>query len=160
MMMNGYVAPTATSGPVYPTTLSLGLPTLPADDKHKIKDRWDEKREKKLQTAYNEIMKDQFMSVAEVKACLLEMGYDLNDQQCLSFLYTIDKNRDGRISWEEFRDGVKQLVTMYAQNGKGAKDGKKGKDGKDKDKKDKDKKDGKDKDKKDKDKKDKDKKKK
>jgi len=66
-------------------------------------------------------MKDQYMSVAEVKQCLAGMGYNLDDQQCLSFLYTIDKNRDGRISWEEFRDGVKQLVTMYAQNGKGDK---------------------------------------
>jgi len=134
--MNGYVAPTATSGPVYPPTLALGLPTLAGSDKHKIKSEWNEKREKKLRSAYNEIMKDQYMSVAEVRKCLLEMGYDLNDQQCLCFLYTIDKNRDGRISWEEFRDGVKQLVTSFAKNGKK------------KDKKDKDKKDKKDKDKK------------
>jgi len=145
--MNGYVPPTASSGPVYPSTLQLGLPTLPASDKHKIKGDWNEKREKKLHTAYNEIMKDQYMSVAEVKQCLLEMGYDLNDQQCLSFLYTIDKNRDGRISWEEFRDGVKELVTKYAKNGKGKKDKKDKDKGKDKDK---EKKDKKDKDKKDK----------
>ena len=123
--MQGYVPPTATSRPVYPPTLQLGLPTLAADGKHKIKDKWSEKREKKLHKAYVEIMRDQYMSVAEVKHVLEKMGYILNDQQCLCFLYTIDTNRDGHISWEEFRDGVRQLVAVYAKNGKKKKDKKK-----------------------------------
>ena len=126
------------------SALQLGLPTLPANDKHKMKDKWSEKREKKLRANYDEIMKDQYMSVAEVKSCLGQMGYALDDQQCLSFLYTIDKNRDGRISWEEFRDGVKELVTRYAQNGKDKK-GKDKKDKKDKEKKEKEEKEKKDK---------------
>jgi len=161
-MISGYTPAKDGAAPVYPPDLVPGLPTLAGDDKHKIKDKWDEKREKKLRTAYDEIMKDQYMSVAEVKACLSQLGYELDEKQCLSFLYTIDKNRDGRISWEEFRDGVKALVSRYAKNGTSK--GKKDKDKKDKDKKDKDKdhkdkdKDHKDKDKKDKDKKDKDKK--
>jgi len=159
--MSGYVPPQNGQAPVYPSTLVPGLPTLPADDKHKIKDKWDEKREGKLRAAYDEIMKDQYMSVAEVKSCLAQLGYNLDDQQCLAFLYTIDKNRDGRISWEEFRDGVKELVTRYAKNGtcKEGKD-KKGKDKDGKDKKGKEDKDKKGKEGKDKDKKDKDKKKK
>jgi len=158
--MNGYVPPKDGSAPVYPPELVPGLPTLPANDKHKIKDKWDEKREKKLRTAYDEIMKDKYMSVAEVKDCLAQLGYNLEDQQCLAFLYTIDKNKDGQISWEEFRDGVKELVSRYAKNGesKKSKDKKKDKEGKDKegkDKKDKEGKDKKDKEGKDKDKKDK-----
>ena len=107
------------------TALQLGLPTLAEDKQYKMKSKWNEKREKKLRKAYDEIMKDQYMSVAEVKKCLGAMGYILNDQQCLCFLYTIDTNRDGHIQWEEFRDGVKQLVTTFAKNGKKQKKDKK-----------------------------------
>ena len=107
------------------TALHLGLPTLAEDKQYKMKSKWNEKREKKLRKAYDEIMKDQYMSVAEVKECLGAMGYILDDMQCLSFLYTIDTNRDGHIQWEEFRDGVKQLVTTFAKNGKKQKKDKK-----------------------------------
>jgi len=72
------------------------------------------------------------VSPDEIQKCLKGFGYHLTEQEAHSFLQMIDKDRSGSISWEEFRDGVKQFVQTHPKT---ASPGKAKKDKKDKKKK-------------------------
>jgi len=62
------------------------------------------------------VKKDGVVSPDEVQKCLKGFGYALTVQDAQAFLQMIDKDRSGSISWEEFRDGVKQFVQTHPKN--------------------------------------------
>jgi len=53
------------------------------------------------------------LSPDEVQKCLKGFGYQLTIQDSQQFMQLIDRDRSGSISWDEFRDGVKQYVQTH-----------------------------------------------
>jgi Ca2+-binding EF-hand superfamily protein len=106
-----------------------------------IKAEWNAKREEKLFNEYKSyVKKDGVLSPDEVQKCIKGLGYNLTLQEAQGFMQMIDKDRSGSISWEEFRDGVKQFVQTHPKPpsaGKGDKKEKKEKKEKKGDKKEK-----------------------
>jgi len=71
------------------------------------------------------VKKDGVVSHDEIQKCLKGFGYYLSVPEAQAFLQMIDKDRSGSISWDEFRDGVRQFVQTHPKTavpGKGKKD--------------------------------------
>eukprot|EP00727_Mastigamoeba_balamuthi_P001272 m51a1_g11141 hypothetical protein (163) ;mRNA; r:201618-202366 len=113
MGIPGYVPPRPGVPPVYPGGIPQGMPMMAVGPGMYIKNNWSEKREKKLSKMFYKVNKDGRITPHEICKVLDEFGYKMNEQQGLQFLYMIDRNRDGVIQWEEFRDGVRSLVQSY-----------------------------------------------
>jgi len=48
-----------------------------------------------------------------MKKCLIKFGYLVNDMQAMQILYTLDTNRDGHISYQEFNAGIRQFAAVF-----------------------------------------------
>lgn len=79
---------------------------------------WSPKRQEKLRKIYREIVADGIITVKEIKKVLKKMGYYLDDQQAAQFLRTMDTNRDGRISYDEFFVAIKTFSIYYPKTPK------------------------------------------
>eukprot|EP01107_Rhizomastix_libera_P000900 TRINITY_DN116_c0_g1_i5.p1 TRINITY_DN116_c0_g1~~TRINITY_DN116_c0_g1_i5.p1 ORF type:complete len:167 (-),score=36.75 TRINITY_DN116_c0_g1_i5:120-620(-) len=109
----GYVPPMAGQRPVYPTGLVAQFPTMAVGPGMYIKQQWSDKREKKLYKIYHKAVKDGVITPKELKKCLIKFGYMVNDMQAMQILYTLDTNRDGHISYQEFNSGVKRFAAVF-----------------------------------------------
>jgi len=63
-------------------------------------------------------MADGHLSPKEVQNCLDGFGYKLSPQEAQAFLQRIDRNHNGIVSFEAFRDGVREYVTTAHKAGK------------------------------------------
>jgi hypothetical protein len=134
----GYVPPTGEKGPIYPSGLAMGYPSAPVGPGMDMKSSWTPRREKKLALLYKLYMTDGVLTPKELQDCLkryfdtsfflcficshfpfpfpfplLSFGYSLSDMQALQMVKTMDTNQDGHIDFEEFRVGMKELVTCF-----------------------------------------------
>ena len=114
--------------PIYPAGIVAGWPQVPIGANMYIKSTWSSKREKKLRELYHKYMKDGVLTPRELQKCLKKFGYAVSDQHALQVLYTLDTNRDGRVDYGEFSNGIHQFVMVYPRTRKLGK-GKKGKKG-------------------------------
>ena len=114
----GYVPGGKGTRPVYPAGMQRGYPQRVAGKGEKVKNKWNPKRERKLHGLYQSVMRDGCITVSEVQMVLHQFKYQVDQNEALQFLYTLDKNMDGIISWEEFRDGVRSFVQVYPKSSK------------------------------------------
>lgn len=83
-----------------------------------IKKEWSAKRQAKLTKMYREIVKDGKVTPKEIKKVLKKMGYYVDEQQATQFLFAMDTNRDGRISYSEFFAAMKTFSMSYPKTPK------------------------------------------
>eukprot|EP01105_Mastigella_eilhardi_P026535 TRINITY_DN772_c0_g2_i3.p1 TRINITY_DN772_c0_g2~~TRINITY_DN772_c0_g2_i3.p1 ORF type:complete len:209 (+),score=45.94 TRINITY_DN772_c0_g2_i3:65-691(+) len=74
---------------------------------------WTMKREMKLQRCYMEVVRDGVITPYEVQYVLHKFGYPVDFFIAQWVLFNLDRNRDGRISYEEFKLGVMQFVVGW-----------------------------------------------
>ena len=95
-----------------------GYPRAPATGYRVIKANWSPKRDAKLMKLYREIVADGKITPKEAKKVLKKMGYEVSKEEALQFLFTLDVNRDGIISCEEFMAGVHAFSCNYPKTPK------------------------------------------
>jgi len=74
---------------------------------------WSPKRENKLALLYQQVMADGVVTPQEIQIVLNRFGYNIGLYEAQWFLHTLDINRDGMISYPEFRNGVQQFVLTW-----------------------------------------------
>ena len=95
-----------------------GFPRMAATGYMVMCGKWTPKREAKVRMLYAQAARDGAISVSEVQWVLNRLGYMVSYQEALQFLFTLDTNRDGHISCNEFCDGVRAFVACYPKTPK------------------------------------------
>eukprot|EP01106_Pelomyxa_sp_JSP_P014323 TRINITY_DN452_c0_g1_i11.p1 TRINITY_DN452_c0_g1~~TRINITY_DN452_c0_g1_i11.p1 ORF type:complete len:218 (+),score=37.87 TRINITY_DN452_c0_g1_i11:70-654(+) len=106
-----------TSYPVFPyqgyPVYSMMYPGQPLPANMYYKPVWGPKREMKLQRLYYEVCRDGIITPQEIQYCLHRFGYNVDFYIAQWVLFNLDLNRDGHISYEEFKIGIMQFVVGW-----------------------------------------------
>ena len=95
-----------------------GFPRMAATGYLVISGKWTYKREAKVRALYAQVARDGAISAREVQYALNRLGYMVSYQEALQFLFTLDTNRDGHISANEFCNGVRMFAMGYPKTPK------------------------------------------
>ena len=103
---------------VYPAGMVAGFPRMAATGYAVISGKWSYKREAKVRAIYAQVARDGALSAREVQYALNRLGYMVSYQEAIQFLFTLDTNRDGHISANEFCNGVRTFAMAYPKTPK------------------------------------------
>ena len=93
--------------PVYTGAMQAGMYFKPV---------WSPKRMQKLQKAYYDVTKDGVITPKEMKKVLKKFGYKISPYEAQWILATLDRNRDGRIDFNEFYMGIQQFCMSWPRH--------------------------------------------
>lgn len=113
-MVPGMVPPPMAT-PLAPGCFPAGYPVFsgPLGPNMYYKPIWTPKREMKLQRLYAACVADGVVTPQEIQIVLNRFGYNIGLREAQWFLHTLDINRDGIISFPEFKLGVQQFVMTW-----------------------------------------------
>lgn len=80
--------------------------------------KWSYKRENKVRSLYRQVARDGAISGREMQYVLNRLGYMVSYQEALQVLFTLDTNRDGHISCNEFVNGIRTFSLTYPKTPK------------------------------------------